>query len=390
MKKIGLLLISVLVLFSCEQDELGDFMKSDVKQVQTRAAISIADFNPISELDGIPVNVINMGNSTRKFLSCPKSGNSVGLTTVDDNSGRQQWYIKYGKSIVLTKGNDAISTGNYLVAATDNWYSAAVPKIPNTIRLFSVVRDDSPMGSLGLPGFMFNILGNGNFQIQTGNGAFPPTSYYLNSESSTSSTLKFRTDNSTTLSQWQFVPVGEYELVDLKYVMTSVDNFTPTELICDRDSYDNPSSGVATWNYSVSVKYTETSNFSKTEGVSVSVSNGLNVGLPSASGNPSIGINTTIQQQASKSWTYGTSDTKEITKSRTANIQVPPHTNIRLEAVLFLYEGTVTYVATLRKIGDTKTFKVKGKWRGTSFSEFKAKTYDASTGKLLNTSNFNE
>lgn len=186
------------------------------------------------------------------------------------------------------------------------------------------------------------------------------------------------------------VVTTRYELVDLKYVMTSVDNFTPTELICDRDSYDNPSSGVATWNYSVSVKYTETSNFSKTEGVSVSVSNGLNVGLPSASGNPSIGINITIQQQASKSWTYGTSDTKEITKSRTANIQVPPHTNIRLEAVLFLYEGTVTYVATLRKIGDTKTFKVKGKWRGTSFSEFKAKTYDASTGKLLNTSNFNE
>lgn len=60
---------------------------------------------------------------------------------------------------------------------------------------------------------------------------------------------------------------------------------------------------------------------------------------------------------------------------------------MRLEAVLLMYEGTVTYVATLRKIGDTKTFRVKGKWEGSCLSEFRAKTYGVATGRLLNTYN---
>lgn len=379
MKKISLLLMSLLALSSCEQEELSDFVKDDVNSLQTRTVSSIADFNPIDELADIPVNILNVGNTSRRYLSCVKSGTKVDLSTKDDGSLRQRWYVKSG-NIFLVGGNSS------LTLPSGSKIAVCFP-IPDCSYPF--------LAGLSFPSPMmhgFTLSGN-SYYIRNVNPIFgSPGKYgrYLQSNSQTGSDLSYKDTNPGKLALWDICPVGEYELVDLQYVRTTVDNFTPTELICDRDSYDNPSSGVATWNYSVSVKYTETSNFSKTEGVSVSVSNGLNVGLPSASGNPSIGINTTIQQQASKSWTYGTSDTKEITKSRTANIQVPPHTNIRLEAVLFLYEGTVTYVATLRKIGDTKTFKVKGKWRGTSFSEFKAKTYDASTGKLLNTSNFNE
>lgn len=44
MKKICLLLVGVLALFSCEQEELGDFIDNDLTQLQTRAASSIADF----------------------------------------------------------------------------------------------------------------------------------------------------------------------------------------------------------------------------------------------------------------------------------------------------------------------------------------------------------
>lgn len=43
MKKICLLLVGVLALFSCEQEELGDFIDNDLTQLQTRAASSIAD-----------------------------------------------------------------------------------------------------------------------------------------------------------------------------------------------------------------------------------------------------------------------------------------------------------------------------------------------------------
>ena len=74
MKKICLLLVGVLALFSCEQEELGDFIDNDLTQLQTRAASSIADFDPISELVEIPVNILNVGNVRQKYLSCEAKG----------------------------------------------------------------------------------------------------------------------------------------------------------------------------------------------------------------------------------------------------------------------------------------------------------------------------
>lgn len=62
-----------------------------------------------------------------------------------------------------------------------------------------------------------------------------------------------------------------------------------------------------------------------------------------------------------------------MTRTRTANIPVQPHTTMRLDAVLVMYEGSMTYVATLKKIGDTKTFRVKGKWSGLVFLNLKLK-----------------
>ena len=48
MKKISLLLVGVLALFSCEQEELDNFVESSgVGQVMTRALGSSADFDPI-------------------------------------------------------------------------------------------------------------------------------------------------------------------------------------------------------------------------------------------------------------------------------------------------------------------------------------------------------
>ena len=70
MKKISLLLVGLLAMFSCEQEDLEGIVKSDTEQVQTRATMSsTADFNQITELDGIPVNILNVGNTSRRYLS---------------------------------------------------------------------------------------------------------------------------------------------------------------------------------------------------------------------------------------------------------------------------------------------------------------------------------
>lgn len=388
MKKISLLLVGVLALFSCEQEGLDNIMEiSDVEQVKTRTAGSIADLDPIIELDGIPVNILNVGNTKRKYLSSEKSGTKLVLNSQDDGSGRQRWkiarqQINAGTAILLEKGNSGIVSNKVAAIFPDPYnYGSLGDNIekPTNIKLLCMVS-----GSI-LPVFNFTPIADNKWLISRGYGSpFSLSTTYLRSKSSTSSDMTFNDDSSTDLSKWQIVPVGEYELVDLEYVRTTVDSFEPTEVICDHDEYTNEHLSVDTWNYSLSTSYTEESNFSKTEGVSVTISGGLSVGIPNVLGDDSsLGVNVSVQQQTNKSWTYGTSDSKTVTKTRTGQIPIQPGETVKLDAVLVMYKGSLTYVATLRKIGDTKTFRVKGKWSGDCFSSFEARTYNPTTGKLV-------
>lgn len=374
MKKIALLLVGLLAMFSCEQEELEGIAKSDTEQMQTRATTSIADFNPINELAGIPMNILNVGNTSRRYLSCEKSGTKVDLYTKDDGSMRQQWMFVFG-NITLVGGNTYFKP--LLGGILDNF----IYLYPN-----SFTGETYPELSIIYPNSSFfhscEILDDGSCYIYR----FPKTSsdpkVYLQSDTRTGSDLKYKYGHFTDLAKWTLAPIGEFEIVDLEYVCTSVDNLEPIEVVCDYDTYDNQSSSVVTWNYTVTTKYTETSNFSNTEGVSITYSNSRTVGIPNVEGG-TVTTNSTFQQQANKSWTFGTSDYKEVTRTRTGSVPVQPHKAVRLEAVVVLYKGSLTYVATLRKIGDTKTFKVKGKWDGTCYSRFYAKTYDVSTGNVL-------
>ena len=96
---------------------------------------------------------------------------------------------------------------------------------------------------------------------------------------------------------------------------------------------------VDTWNYSLSTSYTEKSDFSKTEGVSVTISGGLNVGIPNVVGDDSsLGVNVSVQQQTNKSWTYGTSDSKTVTKRELDKSPIQPGETVKLDAVLIMYK----------------------------------------------------
>lgn len=70
MKKFIWLIVGTLILFSCEREEFDAFDGGSRSGVRTRAASSIADFDPINELVRIPVNIMNVGNTRNKYLSC--------------------------------------------------------------------------------------------------------------------------------------------------------------------------------------------------------------------------------------------------------------------------------------------------------------------------------
>ena len=241
---------------------------------------------------------------------------------------------------------------------------------------------------------MREYLDNGNVRFIAVGGEPGQISftYCLAASASDSRHLTFFTkDNMSEITQWQAIPIGEYELVDLQYVRTTVDDFDLEMAICDVDEYNNNTSNEVTWTYSLSIPFTETSNFSTTEGVTVNVSSGLSVGVPNILGSgASISYDTSIQQQSSHSYTFGESTQTTITKTRTVQVPVAPHSKVKMETTLFTYKGTLTYVATLRKIGTNTTFRIKGRWSGNCFSKFVGNVYDVTTTQLLKTYELNE
>lgn len=376
MNRLFLLVLSGLIVLSCEQNAFVQLVDENLNvfSVNTKTVNSVADFEPISELSDIPVNIKNVGNPSCGFLSCKQNGQEVCLNNNDDGSLRQRWYVNNG-FIFLVGGNSSIK----LPAKAK--VGIAYP-LPDCSYPFLVV-------------FLYPQMNGNHLFVQSGDYYYirnVPMSFgtsgeygkYLQPNSVGSSSLNYKVENGGSLALWEIIPVGEYEIVDFEYVKTSVDDLTPYEVVCAQDEYENLSANAVMWDYSVTTKYSETSNFSRTEGVSVSVTNGLHIGLPNLLGNSGIlDVNTSIQQQMNKSWTYGNSETKDLTENRTAHITVPANTKVRLEAVIVQYAGNLTYIATLRKMDDNKTFKVKGKWSGTSFSMFKAKVYDVMTNNSI-------
>lgn len=386
MKKCLLFLLCALALIACGEDELLEMENVGVNiQPQTKSSPSIADFNIWDELSDIPVNIMNMGSTANRYLSCQVTGKVADLYSHDDGSGRQQWLLKSGR-IIISRGHAGISELDLGALTPNNLLAVNTPPTGVVLEIFHM--DEAMVNFLLMPNWFVDCEDGENVRISHLYAPVRPLEgelYYLSASSLNSTSLSLlKSDNLSSLSLWNIVPVGEYELVDLQYVRTTVDDFDVKMAICDNDDYTNNTSVEQVWDYSLSVPIVETSSFSNTEGVAVNMSRSTSVGLPNVVGEgSSINYNTTIQQQSSRSHTYGESTQATITRTRTAHITVPPRTSVRMETTLVTYEGTLTYVATMKKVGTNKTFRVKGKWTGNCFSKFSAKVFETSTGKLL-------
>lgn len=384
------LLLGLLILFSCEQNEnLNVKNDSSANFAQTRAASSIADFDPIAELrdNKIPVNIINVGNTNNKYLSCAKSGSKVDLYNKDDGSGRQRWIFRV-IGLTLSGGNSSFVSptvgfiSTYPVPNPPNQPKPEYPILSGTDN-FTADHFFSPNKFVSVDSNSFNIVAGYS------TGTFPNVTLfntYMQSDSRTGSSLKYKTDNLTDLAQWKIVPVGEYEIVDMQYVQRSTDTMERDDQLMGREEYANYKSEDVTWHYKVSSSYSESSSFSQTEGVTVTISSGVSVGGPDLM--KGFTVNSSISSTVTKSWTYGKSDSKQYSMERSVDIPVKSNSTTIVEAYMSSYNANIAYVATLRKVGDTKTFKVKGKWTGVKTIDFHCVTYDKSTGKPINTYTF--
>lgn len=372
MKKIRLLLVGLLAMFACEQEELEGIVKSDTEQVQTRAATSIADFNPLTEVANIPVNIINMGSAKYKYLTAGSTivGEPVWLAEGDDGSMKQRWYVRNG-NIVLAMGNDAINV---------------TPKTGGDYPVLGLASPFMRSPFISYNGVFYNIQG---FLPKMGIGY--DFVGYLQAKDENSSDLKYRPDNSSAISRWKIVPVGEYRIVNMEYVETAGDFINRKDQSIDGAIVPN-TSATQEIEHSISISKTarEKSSFTEAEGISTHEGSSFNLNLGLKVGIVNIGVGGTIDNSttSSRTVTYGTEEEYTVNVTQTFKIIIPPMTTYRIEVLKMSYDASVTYVATLEKMdGNDKghRFKIKGKWDGIVTTDLYYNLYIMDTNELVET-----
>ena len=345
-------------------------VKSDVELVNTRAINSIADFNPLSELAYIPVNVVNVGSLKYKFLSAGSSvlGGRVKLAETDDGSLKQRWFVRQGNLILAMDNNIAIS-----------------PKV-NGDPILGFVSPFPLSTFVERNGNLYNIGGMATTL------SLPVDLGYLQAKDINSSDVRYAANGSSDIAYWQVVPVGEFNIVKMEYEKS----VTYNDFIEQQDVYvegavfgDLPSEVQHVFN--VSHSKTAKSSFSKAVGVTVQKQNsfGFSLGIGDAS-KVHIGFDGKISNTitSAETLTWGEETTETMTVSQTFTVPIPAHTPCRVEILWRTFRASITYVATLEKVDGIaagERFRIKGKWNGVTTSDLYYNIYNTENNKLINT-----
>lgn len=391
MKKHLLLLIFPLMWMGCEsQSEMDCFIENSLKngeEAVTRSTNSdISNFDILSEIDRLPVHIINIGNTENPYLSCYEKENRFDLRPEDDNSGRQKWFFR-NSFLVSSGGTRGEVADEYRLVLPNDFVNPEYLAFGNYKKTFVDNMNPSPGVSI-INNLYYFTTSDGYLLLAArndGSSVWPSKFRYLQSESTR--TLMFRDDASTNLARWEIRPIGSFELVDLQYVKTETDIFNASEIHMGDGDYQNDTPIQQNHEFLIDVNYSVSSDFSKTEGVSVSTSGSLSVGLPDILEGVSIGV--ALDQQSSRTVTYGRKKEYSVRKTYTSHVAVPANTRVKVHTVLVMNEGTLTYVATLRRPDNGNTFRVRGKWNGAMYSKIIVRTYVDSTNVLLDEKTIN-
>lgn len=377
MKKI-LLLLSVFALFSCEQEELDGSVLYGEKQVKTTSR-AVDSFNLLRELEGIPVNILNVGNIKNKYLSCAKKGTTVDLYNQDDGSLRQRWYIKNSNSIYLVGGHENSS------------------KYP-IVKIAPADRTEEPRPFLGFAymsvdfDYTWNEVG-GYYNIKIlpplgpslDGSVWPQKELFLQSESNSGTSLRFKASNPGELAQWAIAPVGSFKIKDIEYIQQAATDVIRRDQVVATDVCENDRDEDIIYHFSVSGGYSESSEFNQSKSISTKITTEVSVGIPNI-----IGGKATGEQDSSKTWSYGESKNKTYSIQRTIDIPIKKRSTMALEALMESYDVDILYIATLQDVTDERrTFKVKGRWSGQKACTLYTRVYDKYTKALMGTYFFN-
>ena len=81
--------------------------------------------------------------------------------------------------------------------------------------------------------------------------------------------------------------------------------------------------------------------------------------------------------------TFGQEEVTEHTVENAIDMTIPKNTPVRLVAYVSSYDLDINYVATMRRVTDGKTFRVKGRWVGLVANDLYINVYRTDTNELL-------
>ncbi len=404
------ILVSMIFFFSCERNQISDeniISNNPSSRSATILNQNPIDFDPIEELEGIEVNLINIGSGSNKYLSCDDEGN-VNLSESDNGSKKQRWYINgsinndgYIKSAAYV-GRPIYTDSRHYYTSYGNWYispfgvrNTDIPTLSDTISCGTLLLIGNDLVIRKYKYFRVPIRSivtkssSGRTSEDTCKTEF--RAIYLQRESDNSSKLAYKLDSTQTSTHWIIEPAGDYVFDKIEYIKGEEDYTKLEDSAVRTYYYENESSNTeatATIQLSENIKYSS----SFTEGKTVSVSNKITAGIKI--GIPKIGFDSNISYETSTSnqWNYSTTETQErqTTVTDTYNYKIPANINTKLEVHIASYKMRLTYIMTLRRIGDNKRFRIKGKWSGVQGTVFTYKKFNSKNGEFLSENSINK
>lgn len=370
MKKLLIITLCLITAFSCQQEDMEIEKSKPTNNTSLRNSANIP--SPISQLVGIPfyIELPNGCTIGHNMISAEPKGSGIKMYTHDDGGQRQRWYIENNISGYKIRVEGGQKYGwNYLKAPIP-WENNYWPSMDsNSSTLWNFV----PVGNTD------------RYYIEQSRIPYLNQKHYLTVTAHNSKDIKVMSYDGSPRQEWQIKPIESYELIDVTYRLNPGDVVSSIPAFMESVTLNNNTALQQQMTVGFTHKATETSSFSKTTGLSLTISTGSSakVGLPVVG--VDFSINTSVT--TSKSWTYGNTESQEDSRTYNFPMVVPPYSSYKADLKVSMTKLSVTYVATYKGLISKREVILTGKWDGVLAGKIDYDIYDAKTNKFLRTIN---
>lgn len=390
MKRLLLLLALALFVVSCQNDLFDDVAVPDettavdqlaLAPLTTRAATSEEDFDPIMELiqNKVPINFINLGNKTYKYLCYFSSASDYDVRLANYENETCRWILTslvgmWSQTIYCAARSEK---GNLLIIAPRDVYA----KVSTPACLKKIQK---PAYGEEFSGYLSPIPNTKHYKIchiyTDPDNPLNVKSLMLQNESTTATGMVYANNLTTTYGYWDITPAGKYTVTDIKYIETAADGSVPKIEYGRSTTINNPSDATISQKLIFSEKVTESSLIREPEAISITTE-----GLVSK---PQYDTNGTLVSHSAGTvgtMEFGSSASYEKTIGDELTVNVPPNTSVNVEVLRQTYDVTTTYIASaVSQIYGIK-FRIRGVYNGRLFTHITVNVKNAADGTIIKT-----